>query len=50
MKQISEVEENPFTSSLNTCPEADVKKTGGVGEVMPNLFANCTWIFNLKTT
>ncbi len=56
MKQISEVEEKPFTSSVNFCPEACCIGKGVRGgrsitssSSLPYFPAD-PWIFHLKTT
>jgi hypothetical protein len=46
MKQISGVEEKPFTSSLNICS----KEEGGEGRHPILNFPADPWIFPLKTT
>ncbi len=49
-KQISEVEEKPFTSSLDICPEACLKKGVGWGRVTLSYFPADPCLFHFKTT
>jgi hypothetical protein len=48
MKQISEVEEKPFTSSLNICPELLVGEGGGVTPPPYLITTLIRWIFRSK--
>jgi hypothetical protein len=54
MKQISEVEGKPFTSSLNICPEKPAVERGGGGRsnasplFSPPYFPDDPWIFHFQ--
>jgi hypothetical protein len=48
VKQISEVEEKPFTSPLNICPELLVGEGGGVTPAPSPKYPVDLWIFYFK--